>query len=71
MIPFLNEFMSSKSGGKSLLVLIVLVTLPTVTNNCDFNSFEWWNGSKEQSSQLLPNYWDELYPVMYYMIGAF
>lgn len=58
-------------GGKSIFVLILLVTLPTVTNNCNFNSFEWWNGSKEQSSQLFPNYWDELYPIMYYMIGAF
>ena len=36
--------------------MILLVTLPTVTNNCNFNSFEWWNGSKEQSSQLFPNY---------------
>lgn len=71
MIPFLNELISSKNGRKCLIFLIVLVTLPTVTNNCDFNSFKWWNGSKEQSSQLLPNYWDELYPVMYYMIGAF
>ena len=72
MIPFLNEFIASKNGGrKGLFVLIVLVTLPTVTNNCNFNSFEWWNGSKEQSSQLIPNYWDELYPIMYYMIGAF
>ena len=71
MIPFLNEFIASKKWGGSLFVLILLVTLPTVTNNCNFNSFEWWNGSKEQSSQLLPNYWDELYPVMYYMIGAF
>lgn len=67
----MNGFIVGKNGGESIFVLILLVTLPTVTNNCNFNSFEWWNGSREQSSQLLPNYWDELYPIMYYMIGAF
>lgn len=59
------------AGGQKLFVLIVLVVLPTITNNFDFNSTEWWNASKEQASQLLPNYWDELYPIMYYMIGAY
>ena len=58
------------AGGQKLFVLIVLVVLPTITNNFDFNSTEWWNASKEQASQLLPNYWDELYPIMYYMIGS-
>lgn len=57
--------------SNSMSVLIVLVVLPTITNNFDFNSTEWWNASKEQASQLLPNYWDELYPIMYYMIGAY
>lgn len=58
-------------GGKKLFILIVLVVLPTITNNFDFNSPEWWSANKEQASQLLPNYWDELYPIMYYMIGAY
>ena len=74
MIPFLNEFLLNKNvrgGEQKLLVLIALVVLPTVTNNFDFCSPEWWNGSKEQASQLLPNYWDELYPIMYYMIGGY
>lgn len=73
MIPFLNEFLLDKNveGGKQLFVLMGLVVLPTITNNFDFSSPEWWNGSKEQASQMLPNYWDELYPIMYYMIGAY
>lgn len=74
LIPILNDFLSNENirgGGQKLFVLIVLVVLPTITNNFDFNSTEWWNASKEQASQLLPNYWDELYPIMYYMIGAY
>ena len=69
MIPFLNAFLLANNVDYGLPVLVALVVLPTVTNNLNLGTIEWWNGNKEQATQILPNYWDELYPIMYYLIG--
>lgn len=57
MIPFLNAFLLANNVDYGLPVLVALVVLPTVTNNLNLGTVEWWNGNKEQATQILPNYW--------------
>ncbi len=61
LIPFLNllwRAVSSKGGRRFLLaVLILLTSLPGLLNAFGY--------------QLLPDWWQNLYPVMYYYMGAY
>ena len=77
LIPFLNIIWKNlKDKDKKILIftLLILTTLPTLTNNFDivFNQ-----GLKEiflaqnNKTQILPTFWLELYPLTYYFIGCY
>lgn len=77
MIPFLNLIYRNLGSQKEKLVLIitclVLTTLPSLLNQFDWHTVGWWaQPSMSQSyDKLIPAWWENLYPITYYFIGAY
>ena len=77
LIPFLNLIWRNLKNRRQHLVLIgtliLLASLPTLTNIINFQGF--FSGAKilniDENLQILPDYWGGLYPLMYYFIGCF
>lgn len=69
LIPFLNilyhGLQDKRQKRMLIVVLIILVTLPSV-----FNTFETTIIPVEDT-QILPEWWIRLYPLLYYYIGAY
>lgn len=60
LIPFLNVMWANLSRGQQGLllgILIAMTSLPSVVNIWSFG-------------QILPDWWKDLYPVTYYLLGA-
>jgi len=61
LIPFLNLIYNNLADRKQktllLLILVFLTALPSITNIFGFN--------------LIPVFWEEIYPITYYFIGAY
>ena len=55
LIPFLNILWSAIDANKKILLLILLVLLGSFASVTNF----WWT-----------NYWNSLYPILYYYIGV-
>ena len=83
LIPFLNvlyNHLETKRHKQILILSIVAVSiLPTFVNYFNFSSIEWWkhpsavmeNGQRYQTIKILPNWWENLYPLAYYFIGCY
>lgn len=77
MIPFLNLLwngIGSRKGQLSLVaVMIALTVLPSVFNIYDFKTpgalIRPWLA--ESFTQIVPDWWKNIYPVTYYFIGAY
>lgn len=77
MIPFLNIiWQKCDDKGKrknAVIVLILLTTVPSITNIFDFSSLDsivhpW---TSETYNALLPDWWENIFPITYYFIGAY
>ena len=77
LIPFLNliwKGIGSKTGARCLLAaLFVLTVLPSILNTFDLTTpgalTHPWLG--ETYEHLVPNWWEGLFPMTYYYIGAY
>lgn len=71
IIPFLNILWHNLNhGGRKwlLITLLGLTALPSVLNCWDFLDL----GDKTRVySEIVPNYWENLYPITYYFMGAY
>ncbi len=77
LIPFLNliynNLKSQKQKQALIITLIVLTILPSVLNTYNLFDINWWQAPAYSNNynKILPNYWENFYPVTYYFIGAF
>lgn len=77
LIPFLNHFFNGLKDKKQaigfLSVLFLVVCLPGLFNSFNFEAEGWWTlpGSSEKYTQILPDWWANLYPILYYFMGSY
>lgn len=77
LVPFLNlcyqHIDSQKTKKVFLAILILMTSLPSVTNIYDFTSLSWWSrpASAANYTKLLPSWWSGIYPITYYMLGCY
>ena len=69
LIPFLNILYHGLQGKRQkemlIVVLIILVTLPSVFNTVETTTIP------VADTQILPEWWNGIYPLLYYYIGAY
>ncbi|MDE6580283.1 MAG: acyltransferase family protein [Ruminiclostridium sp.] len=77
MIPFLNIVFNNLKDKKQALSLLgalfAVCILPSFFNIFRFEEAEWWldPASSKDYFQILPQWWDDLYPVFFYFLGAY
>lgn len=77
LIPFLNilfNHLADKKQAKYLLAAMFIVCiLPSFLNTFQFESAEWWlePASSNEYLQILPQWWDYIYPIFFYFAGAY
>lgn len=77
LTPLLNIIWSKMETQKETRVLILLLmfltTLPSFVNIYDFNTAGWWKApwTSTEYNRLVPDWWENIYPVTYYFIGAY
>ena len=77
LIPFLNLMYHGLSGKKQKKVLIwtliLLSSLPSILNIYNFTKPGWFADPtlSDRYQKLIPSWWVAIYPVTYYMIGAY
>lgn len=77
LIPFLNLIwngLETPRRQKALLITMLLTTtIPLLVNVWDWTTPGAWLHPAEvgHPNQLLPNYWECLYPITYYFLGAY
>lgn len=77
MIPFLNIIFNNLKDKKQALYLLgalfAVCILPSFFNIFRFEEAEWWldPASSKDYFQILPQWWDDLYPVFFYFLGAY
>lgn len=77
LIPFLN-ILYQNIGSKRhkqvlLLTFLCLTAFPSVVNIFNFTLPGWWAApaSSTEFQQLLPAWWDRIYPITYYFFGCY
>ena len=77
IIPFLNLSYNGLKNQKQKQVLIctllLLTSIPAVTNIFNFYVDSWWIHPtlSDTYQKILPSYWKALYPITIYFIGAY
>ena len=77
LAPFLNAMYNGLPDKKAktalLLTLIGLTSLPSIVNIFNFYEVGWWRFPiiSTEYQQFLPDWWTMLYPVTYYILGAY
>ena len=77
LIPFLNILynnLKDKMQAEYLLAALFVVSmLPSFVNAFRFESAEWWllPSSSDDYFQIMPQWWDNLYPILFYFAGAY
>lgn len=77
LIPFFNLIFNHLSDKKQcrylLLTLFALVGLPAALNIFRFDSLNWWlnPSSNTEYIKIVPEFWNILYPIFYYFLGAY
>ena len=77
LIPFLNMAYNNTPSRKwklgLIITFVVLTSLPSVMNVYNFKTAEWWlmPSSSASYNQLIPAWWDGMYPITYYFIGCY
>lgn len=74
LIPFLNILWShcSDKEKKSLLIcLLIIVTMPSLVSNYNFDNFKFWQSYLDKYTKLAPEFFINLYPFLYFFLGKF
>lgn len=77
LIPFLNIMYNGLPSQKwkiwLVITFVILTSLPAAVNVFDLNSFDWFPlpASSPNMDQIIPDWWQYLYPVTYYYIGCY
>lgn len=77
LIPFLNILYNNLKDKRQaeylLAALFVVSMLPSFVNAFRFESAEWWllPSSSDDYFQIMPQWWDNLYPILFYFAGAY
>ena len=77
LIPFLNMMYEGAKTQKNrkLLVcsLLILTALPSILNIWKLLPLSWWlrPSSSQSYDYLVPDYWIMIFPITYYVIGAY
>ena len=77
LIPFLNIIwhgLESKRQKQWLVVTFAILTIvPGALNIFRFSDLSWWVQPSSNSTyfQLVPQWWQNVYPVTYYFLGAY
>lgn len=77
IIPFLNIIFNNLKDKKQavglLSALFAVCILPSFLNIFCFESAEWWlnPATSKDYFKILPQWWDKLYPVFFYFLGAY
>lgn len=77
LIPFLNmayDGMKTQKNKKIFLaVMLILTALPSVVNIWRLDGISWWlNPAQNQvHHQLVPQYWENLFPLTYFLLGRY
>lgn len=77
LAPFLNLlYHALDTKGKKqalLLTMLLLTTLPTLTNSFNLEDPSWWASPAAVggTTRLLPRWWQGCYPITYYLTGCY
>lgn len=77
LVPFLNlayDGLETKKKKQILVgVLLILTALPSVMNIWRLDGIAWWLNPTSNTicHQLVPQYWVELYPLTYFILGRY
>ena len=74
IIPFMNILWNSLSREKRVFLVCVctiLTCLPSILSIWNFSNINWWQADNNIFTQIGMNYWEPLYPITYYFIGAY
>ena len=78
LIPYLNILYDGLGTRKArlglILTLAVMTALPGVMNVYKFGDPSWWAAPAASTSvyfQIVPDWWEDLYPLTYYFLGAY
>lgn len=77
IIPFINMGYHHIGSQKKKLVLVltlcIMTALPSVLNTFDLVTTGWWANPtiSDKTYQIVPDYWTMLYPITYYIVGAY
>lgn len=77
LIPFLNIMYNNLPSQKSklwlIITFIILTSLPSILNVYDLQSFDWlaMPSSTTTKNKLIPEWWQNVYPITYYFIGCY
>ena len=77
LVPFLNmayDAMLTQKKKKILLgVMLILTALPSVVNIWRLDGLTWWlnPASNQIHHQLVPQYWESLFPLTYFLLGRY
>lgn len=77
LIPFLNLIYNNLKSKKHkqflIIILICLSILPTILNTYNLVDANWWLAPafSNKFNNLIPSFWESLYPITYYFIGAY
>lgn len=77
LIPFLNIVYDAMPSQKwkiwLVITFVILTSLPSVLNVYNLNALDWWMlpSSSSDMDQLIPAWWQPMYPITYYYIGCY
>lgn len=77
LIPFLNLIynnLKSKNHKRFLIIILICLSiLPTILNTYNLIDANWWLAPafSNKFNNLIPSYWESIYPITYYFIGAY
>lgn len=77
LIPFLNLIynnLQSKKQKQFLIIMLISISiLPTILNTYNLIDANWWltPAFSNRLNKLIPSFWDSIYPITYYFIGAY
>lgn len=75
LVPYLNIVWHNLDEHKDeimlLGVMLFLTVIPTIANILDFSMLQKGLSAMKKTNQLVPNWWINLYPLTYYLIGAY
>lgn len=76
LVPFLNILwhqLTEKEKKILILTLLILTVIPSLLNIYDIFNYKFWVMPSSSSNYdfIFPDYWVEIYPLLYYFLGVY